>query len=1068
MFDKIIYLALRHRLLVVCIAAFVCVYGMVALRHLPVDVFPDLNRPTVTILTEMDGVAPEDIETMISKPLETAISGLPNLTRIFSSSVTGLSIVRAEFEWSTELPVARLAINERLQVAKSRLPKDVVPFVSPSSSIMAEIQMIGVTAKDGGVSPAQLRTVADWQVRPKLLAIAGVSQISVLGGQAQEIEIALDPDKLARKQISLTDLAEKLQKLSLTSSGGFLQADGREWLIRNYGRIRNLEDIGMTAIGLHFGKPVLLSDVATIRYAGAPRRGDASVNGNVGVVLMIQKQTGVDTVLLTQKIDEALNELNPLLPAGVQVEKDLFKQSSFIEASIGNVEEALRDGSIMVAIVLTLFLLNFRATTITLTALPLSLLISVIVFQWFGLSVNTMTLGGLAIAIGELVDDAIVDVENVLRRLRENALRATPRPMLRVIFEASREIRNSIVIATLIVVLVFFPLFFLPGLEGRLFVPIGIAYVVSLVASLFVSVTVTPVMCSYLFKKVGVHGEKEAWLAAILKAADRSILERILDRPKVVLSAALVMLVGALAIIPLLGRDFLPGFNEGSAMAEIELPTGVSLDASAEVARKAEQALREVPEVVSTATRTGRSDDDEEALGVNRSEMEIALRPSARTRAEVFDDIRDKVQSVLPEDGYVGITQPISHRIDHIVSGVKSQVAIKLFGADQRVLRQQGAEIRNAIQDVPGIVDLRVEGQAHFPQYKIYAERENLAKYGMMPGEFVGSLEAMLQGVHLTPILEKDRTVPVVLRLDLKHRDTLDKIKNLPVYATPSGTIVKLQDVADAFETSGPNAIERENQRRRLVVSFNSSGRDLDSLMQDVSANLAAKLELPEGYSIEFDGQYKSQQRAMRLVSLLGAVSLLAVFVVLIVNFRSLSVALQIMINVPLALIGAVVAVYLADGILSVASLIAFITLCGIATRNGIMMISHYIHLMVEEGADFNKETIIRGSMDRLIPVLMTALSAMLALTPLLFAKDAAGKEILHPLAVVIVGGLFSSTLLDILLTPVIFYRFGRGSIERLRALKLKSSQQTVQVEGVGYEEDLEYSRSSIRADGWR
>lgn len=1032
MFDAIIRFSLRNRLLVLALTAFVLVYGWVALRQLPIDVLPDLNRPTVNVITDSHGMAPEEVELLVSRPLETAINGTSGVTRIFSTSTTGLSVVRIEFEWDTNLKDARLAVSERLQLAKERLPAGVYPFISPTSSIMGEIQMIGVVAREGKATPTDLRTYADWTIRPRILAIPGISQVTVIGGDELQAQILVSADKLTKRQLSIKDMKERLSKISEASGGGFIASGDKEWLIRNFGRILTHDEIAETAIGFHFGRPVILKEVAEVKFAAAPKRGEAAVSGKPGVILMVQKQANADTLRLTQKVDEAIASLQTSAPQDIEIKGNLFKQSHFIKSAIGNVSEALRDGSIMVTLVLVLFLLNFRTTVITLTAIPISLLVTAIVFQIFGISVNTMTLGGLAIAIGELVDDAIVDVENVFRRLRENRTSASPRPVLRVVYEASSEVRNSIVFATIIVVLVFIPLFALPGFEGRLFTPIGIAYVVSLLASLLVSLTVTPVLCSYLLSKSNTHEEKDSILVQKLKFWDKSILEKTLEHPqKVILGAAILVVVAAL-VIPFMGRNFLPPFNEGSAMMEIETKAGISLDASTALAQKVEMALLTVPEVESIGRRTGRADEDDHAAGINHSEFEIALKASNRSRNEIFSDLRDKAKPLLPSDGFISVSQPISHRLDHVLSGIKSQVALKIFGPDLRVLRQEAAEIRNAIQGTAGVVDLRMEGQSLFPQYKIYAMRPEMKKYGILPGELTDSLEAMLQGVPVTRLIEKDRYLDVYLRLDQESRKNIDSIRKLPAHVLPSGQVVPLEEVADIFETSGPNLIERENLERRIVVSFNTIGRDLESVVGEVKAKLKSKIELPEGYHYEFDGQYESQKAAMRLVTLLGILSMLGIFVVLYAHFRSIAISLQIMVNIPLALIGAVLAISLTDRIFSVATLIAFITLCGIASRNGIMMISHYIHLMKEEGEKFSKEMVIRGSLERLVPVLMTAFSAILALSPLLFAKDQPGKEILHPVAVVIVGGLLSSTLLDIFITPAIFYRFGRKSAERL------------------------------------
>jgi len=1034
MLNAIIRASLRHRTFVLLATALLAAYGLLSVKQLPVDVFPDLNRPTVIVLAEAPGMAPEEIEVLVTRPLETALNGAAGITKLYSTSGTGLSVIRAEFAWGTDLRFARLAVSERLQLARERMPKEVTPFLSPTSSIMGEIQLVGLTSGNEQVSQADLRTLADWTLRTRLLTIPGVSQVVVMGGDELQVQILVNADKLRHRQIPIHELRDRVSRISAASGGGFVTTGDQEWLIRNIGRILDRNEIAETPIGLHLGSPVLLKDVAEIAFAPAPKRGEASINGKAGVVLMVKKQPTADTLSVSKAIDEAIGEIARSFPAGVEVHGALFRQSDFIKASIGNVEEALRDGSVMVAIILALFLLNVRTTAITLVTIPLSLLVTAIVFRLFGVGVNTMTLGGLAIAMGELVDDAIVDVENVYRRLRENASAASPRPAAQVVFDASSEIRNSIVLATVIVVLVFVPIFALSGLEGRLFTPIGLAYIVSLLASLLISLTVTPVLCYQLLRNVKNREIRDSALVRALKSADRQLLHWTLNHPLKVIGGAAVLVAVSVAIVPFMGRDFLPSFNEGSAMIEVEAKPGISLAASSKWAEQIVAAIRSVPEVTSVARRTGRADEDDHAAGINHSEFEIGLGKSKRARAEIDRDLRDRVIAVVPKGAYMMLSQPITHRLDHVLSGLKAQVAVKAFGPDLRILRQLASEIQLALHDVPGIVDLRLESQVLFPQIKIYAMRPDLARYGIVPGDLIESLEIMLQGVPVSRIIEKERTLDVFLRLDDASRKDLDAIKAIPAYVRPTGEVVPLGAVTDIFETSGPNTIERENLQRRFAVSFNVSGRDLNSAVDDARRRISETVKVPEGYFIEFGGRYESQKRAIRMVSILGLLALAGIFVVLFVHFRSVGIMLQIMVNVPLALIGSVIAISLTDRTFSVATLIAFITLCGIASRNGIMMISHYIHLMKSEGEQFSKEMIVRGSLERLVPVLMTAFSAILALTPLLFAKDQAGKEILHPVAVVIVGGLLSSTLLDIFVTPAIFYRFGRKSAERLAA----------------------------------
>lgn len=1011
---------------------FLIIYGLFSLRELPVDVFPDLNKPTVNIITETPGMAPEEVEVVVTRQIETVLNGMPNVSRIYSSSATGISVVRVQFDWGTDLRFARLAVMERLPLAEGRIPPGITPFLSPTSSIMGEIMMIGLSSETGETTPGKLRSLTDWNVRLRLLAIPGVSQVNVIGGEELQYQVLANAEALTRKQIPLHEFMEKISELSAASGGGYISKDDREWLIRNYGRILNAEELPETGIGLHMGDPVLLKDVADVKLAPVPKRGDASINGQPGVVLMIQKQPEADTLAVTQKVEEVLTELKGSLPSDIRIHNNLFKQADFINAAIANVREALQDGTLMVAIVLVLFLVNLRTTVITLTAIPISLLITAIIFSWMGVGVNTMTLGGLAIAIGELVDDAIVDVENVFRRLKENKQHFNPKPALQVVFEASSEIRNSIVLATIIVVLVFIPLFALSGVEGRIFTPIGIAYVTSLVVSLFVSLTLTPVLCYYLLPNSKLIRKEEGWVIRSVKGVGRKILEATLNHTFKVMGGCLLMIAAAVAVLPYFGQDFLPPFNEGSAMAVVVVRSGLSLEASNEIALKIDQELMKIPEVTSVGRRTGRADEDSHAAGVNHSEFEIGLKESERSRKTIFADLRKAIKTHLPDQAYISVSQPVTHRLDHILSGVKSQVAIKLFGSDLRILRQTAAELRNSIREVPGIVDLQVEGQVLFPQYKIYMMREDLAKYGILPGHLVKDLEAMLQGVVTGRIIRKERFYDVYVRLDETSREDMNAISKLPVFIKPTGEPVILKEVTDIFETSGPNFVEREQLQRRIVVSFNVTGRDLETTVEEAKTYIEKNVELPEGYFVEFGGQYKSQKEASRMVLILGGISLIGIFLVLYANFRSSWLALQLMVNVPLALVGSVAAVWFTERTFSVATLIGFITLCGISSRNGILMISHYIHLMKEEGESFGREMIIRGTLERLIPVLMTATSAILALTPLVLAQDQPGKEILHPVAVVIVGGLLSSTLLDILVTPAIFYRFGRKPAERL------------------------------------
>lgn len=1032
MLDAIIQLSLVHRRVVLAAAAAVLIYGGWTASRLPIDVFPDLNRPTVSVLAEAHGLAPEEVETMVTLPIEAALNGAPGVTRIRSSSGLGIAIVHVEFEWGTDIYRNRQFVSERLQLLAGRLPQDVTPVMGPVTSIMGEIQFAGLTSET--VGPQELRALADWLVRPRLMTISGVSQVVVMGGEVKQYQILVDSEKLQRKGLSLEGLKAALSKISENTTGGFIDLGDKEFLIRPLGRAETVEDLERSAIGMHLGRPVLVRDVAQVRIGPRPSRGAASVNARPAVVMTIQKQPGASTTELTREIDATLEDLAKTLPAGVEVHSDLFKQSRFIEAAIRNVEHALRDGALMVAAVLFLFLLNVRTTGITLLTIPLSLLVTALVFRAMGLTINTMTLGGLAVAIGELVDDAIVDVENVFRRLRQARARGR-KDLRRVVFEASSEVRNSIVFSTIIVVLAFLPLFAMSGVEGRLFAPLGVAYIVSLTASLVVSLTVTPVLCSYLLTetKATAH-EREGWLVHKLKEADRWVLARTLHRPYAVLAGCGLLLLGALSLIPSMGREFLPAFNEGTATIGVAAAPGISLAASDALGAKVERAILSVPEAKSTIRRTGRAEMDEHAEGVHWSEIDVDFKEGGRPRPVVLHDIRERIEKA--GDVYVNIGQPISHRLDHLLSGVRAQLAVKVFGPDLSELRRLGAQVEGVLKDVPGVVDLQLEPLVLVPQLKIAADREEAARFGIAPGALAEDLETALNGSVVGSLIEKQRLFDVFLRLDDRSRAGAEAIGRAVVKLMPTGQAVRVEDVAQVYEGTGPNMINREDLQRRIVVSANARGRDLGSLVDEARARIAEKVKLPRGYFIEYGGQFESQQRASRLLAVLGALSLLAIFLVLYGHFRSAVLALQIMLNVPLALIGSVAAVWLTGRTLSVATLVAFITLCGIASRNGIMMISHYLHLMKEEGEEFTDEMIIRGSLERLVPVLMTALSAGLALVPLLLARGEPGKEILYPVAVVIVGGLFSSTLLDIVVTPAVFRRFGRPAAERLKGEK--------------------------------
>jgi len=1029
MLNSIIRFALNHRLLVIALTAFLIVYGSITLKNLPIDVFPDITKPTVTIVTESHGMAPEEVETRVTFPIESYLNGLPGVERIRSQSGIGLSAIYVEFQWGTDIYKSRQLVQEKLNLSKERLPKDITPIMGPIGSLMGQIQQIALTTESNEISPMELRNLAEWVVRPRLMTIQGVSQVIAIGGGLKQYQILVSADKMNRFQLTMEQVDKELSQISQNTTGGFLEKSGQEFLVRNIGIIDGIDDIKQTLVGLHFGKPIRVADIAEVKEAPRLKRGDGSFNGHPSVVMTIQKQPGADTISITEAVEKALTDIRPSMPKGVVINTDVFKQSNFIEASIKGIQGKLKFGTVLVFIILFIFLANLRMSVITLTAIPVSFLVTAIVFKFFDLTVNTMTLGGLAIAIGELVDDSIVDVENVFRRLRENSLNANPKSMLKVIYDASSEIRNSIVLATVIIALVFFPLFNLTGLEGRLFSPLGIAYLTALTSSLIVSLTLTPVLCSY-FLKGQLKEHHDTKLVATLKNLDRTVLNWSLAHSNFVLGGSVVLLALAVSLLPLMGRDFLPQFNEGTAMVAVISKPGISLNESNKIGQKAEHIILQTKEIKSVSRRTGRAELDEHAMGVNVSEIDVDFNHDGRPRDVVLAEIRNNLKTSIPGVG-VNVGQPISHLIDHMLSGVSAAVAIKIFGPDLTMLRQKAAELQAAIKDTKGLVDLKVEQQGLIPQIKIKVLRPEASQFGLSPGEVTRLLEAAFNGETVAQIVEDTKLYDVFFQFDENSRGSIEKMEETVLKTMPDGRKVRLKDVADIFETTGPNEINRENSQRRIVISANVQNRDLGSLIEEVQSKVKANIQLPEGYYIVYGGQFESQQGATRKILLFGLISLIGIALVLFSHFRSKTITAQIMATIPLAFIGGIVLLFFTDKTITVASLVGFITLCGVASRNGIMMISHYLHLMKFENELFSKEMIIRGSQERLVPVMMTACVASLALLPLVFAKGQAGSEVLYPVAVVIVGGLFSSTVLDIIVTPTLFYRFGKRSAEQ-------------------------------------
>ncbi|CAN7334255.1 efflux RND transporter permease subunit [Rhizobacter sp. LjRoot28] len=1026
MFNWMVRFSLQNRLLVLAFAAVLMVYGAVTASRTPVDVFPDLNKPVVTVLTEAGGMAPEEVEQLVTYPLETALNGMPGVTRVRSTSGVGLSILYAEFDWGTDLYRNRQLVSERLALVRSQLPPDINPQMGPVSSIMGEVMLLAIPLADGqGATPMQAREYADFVLRPSLLSVPGVSQVIPIGGEVRQLRIEPDTARMAQFGVSLSQVEAAMNGFAGNAGGGFIDLNNREYLIRHIGKTNRVEDLRGLAVAWKEGRAILLGQVANVNFAPSLKRGDAGYAGRPAVVVSIQKQPGADTVRVTRGIEATLASLDKGRPAGLAAPQSLFKQADFIEASVGNVTEALRDGAIMVAIVLFAFLLSARTTLISLLAIPLSLAVTAVVFQLLGQSINVMTLGGLAIAIGELVDDAVVDVENILRRLKQSRALANPPPVLEVVREASVEVRSGIVYATIIVVLVFVPLFALPGIEGRLFSPLGMAYIVSILASMLVSMTVTPALSSILLPRMRNLGHGDSPLVTRLKRWDTRLLGWSFRHGRALLAAAAVAVALAAASVPFFPRAFLPAFNEGAMVVGMLFNPGTSLEESNRMGALAETMLLELPEVRQVGRRTGRAELDEHAEGVHSTEIEVDLKAGEQDREAVMAAIRRKL-AVLPAQVAVG--QPISHRLDHLLSGVRAQIAVKIYGDDTDTLRGLAEQLRQGLSTVPGLVDLTVEKQVLIPQITVRLDHGKAAQAGLSPGEAIRVLQALTDGSHGAQIIDGPRRYDLVLRMPDQARSPQDLARTL--IDTPAGRL-PVSALATVEETDGPNQIGRENGRRRIVVYANTDGSDMGAIIGAVRERIE-RMPLPQGAFINLEGQFQAQEQATRLITALSLMSLLMVFLVLYSRYRSVTLAAIIMANIPLALIGSVVAMWLAGVTLSVASMVGFITLAGIASRNGILKISHYINLCQFEGERFGEAMVVRGSLERLTPVLMTALVAAFALTPLLLSAHAPGKEILHPVAVVIFGGLVSSTLLDTLLTPVLYLRYGRRATERL------------------------------------
>lgn len=1136
MLNWIIAFSLKNRVLVLILALVVMVAGALQLRQMPVDVFPDLNRPTVTIMTEAPGLAPEEVEVLVTRPLEYLLNGATDVRRVRSASGIGLSIVWVEFDWGTDIFRDRQIVAEKLQMAGERLPENTNPVMAPISSIMGEILLLGLrstaelkTLDEQNAKAMELRTLGEFTVRNRLLAAEGVSQVTVMGGILKQYQIITSPARLAAQNVTLQQLTDAARNANVIAGGGIMVRSPKESLLRISGQSLTLEEIENTPVLWREPVPVRIKDVADVAFGGPVKRGDASVwtklepnvnsefrerrldqhhdgavpghphdeaepegpsitdmriAGGPAVIMTVQKQPNADTLVLDRRIDEILDVLQEELPPDVLIERHIFKQADFIETAVENVTEAVRDGALWVVIVLFLLMGNFRTSASSLTSMPLSILLTVLVFRWFGITINTMTLGGIAVAIGDLVDDSIVDIENIYRRLKENQQLPADqrRAVLDVVYDASCEVRSSIVYATLIVILVMLPLFSMGGLEGRMFAPLGVAYIASLFCSLVVSLTFTPAFGSILLARAKFLDErKDPLLMRWLKRLDTILLRFTLRHAMLILSTVAVLVAITCTSILWMGGEFLPAFNEGTLTINLRLEPGTSLDESQRVAARAERLILDVPEVLSVARRTGRAELDEHAEGVNSSEIEVRLaelhppKPGwgyaalrlipvahlwgfdtvGRPREDVIADVRDRISSI--PGAAVNIGQPISHRLDHMMSGIRAQIAVKVFGQDLRELRTAAYDIQERMQRIPGVVDLQIEPQVEISQVRLNVKRDEAAQYGLSPGEIADLLETAYKGRVVSQVLDEDRYFGLVVWYDETSRSD-PAILNETILETPSGRRVALGQVVEVLDTTGPNTVNREHVQRRIVVFCNVQDRDLASVVADIKQAVAPVEEnlrqLPGGYYVEYSGQFEAQQDANQRLMILSALSIAGVFLLLCQALESWRAALQVLVNIPLAAFGSVLTllivnrpdwstlvaapwwdwprIWIGTTTLSVAHWVGFITLIGIVSRNGIMMISHYIHLMKYEGETFSEQMIIRGSLERLGPVMMTAMTSFIGLLPLLFGAGQTGKEILYPLALVVFGGMLTSTILDQLVTPALFYKFGRKVYQRV------------------------------------
>ena len=1019
MLDKIIKYSLDNRLIILTFSLLVLLAGSYITSRIEIDIFPDLNAPTVVVMTEAHGMAPEEVEKLVTFPIETAINGATGIRRVRSSSSMGFSIVWAEFNWGVDIYNARQIVSEKLQTINDVLPVGIGnPMLAPQSSLLGEIMIFSISSDS--IDPLHLRTLAEWEIRPQLLAVGGVAQITIIGGEYKEYQILADPYKMKNYDVTMNELLEASQSTNENASGGFINEFGNEYIIRGIARTTDIEEIGNTVIKMREGAPVLLKNVCAIKIGAAPKIGDGSYRGESAVVITVNKQPNVNTIDLTKELNETIVEIQKKLPHYIQFNKDIFEQADFINIAVSNVRKALLEGALFVIVVLFIFLMSFRTTIISVVAIPLSLLVTVLTLKLFGFTINTMSLGGMTIAIGSLVDDAIIYVENIYKRLKENVRKEKSKrePSLQVVLNASREIRSSILNATFIIIIAFVPLFFLGGMEGRMLKPLGIAYIVSLFASLIVAMTVTPVLCSYMLtdEKRLIKRKVGSWVTRSLTYFYMLSLKQSLKQKWIIVSASTILFVLALIVFLSFGRTFLPPFNEGSLAINIATVPGISLEESNKIGVEAEKILLTIPEVTTTSRKTGRAELAEHSFGVNVAEIETPFILKERSRAEFLQDVRDKlgqIQGIIIEVG-----QPITHRIDHMLSGTRSNIAIKLFGTDLREMYKLAKEIRNRIENVEGIADLNVEQQIEIPQIQIKPKRDMLAKYGIPVSDFIQFVDVAFGGEKISDVFEEERSFDLVLRFDDPYRGSLEAINNVLI-DTDSGTKIPLKAIADISSTSGPTSINRENVKRKIVISANIAGRDLGSVVNDIQQLVDAEIILPEGYSVQYGGQFESEEKASRIILFTSLAAIIVIFLILYQEFKKSSLAWIVLLNLPLALIGGVASIWFTSGVLSIPAIIGFITLFGIATRNGILLVSRYRGL-AKEGYSLH-DTVIKGSTDRLSPILMTALTAALALIPLAIAGDKPGNEIQSPMAVVILGGLLSSTLLNVYVVPVVY-----------------------------------------------